>query len=49
MPIDNFELEQIIQGLVENLNILVDQTPKLIDREKILSKKLEIARGLVSL
>ncbi|KAI6250225.1 hypothetical protein HI914_01776 [Erysiphe necator] len=46
MPIDNFELEQIIQGLVENLNILVDQTPKLIDREKILSEKLEIARGL---
>lgn len=44
MSLDNFELEQIINRLTNNLNVLVDDTQKLIDHEKIITEKLKFAR-----
>lgn len=47
MSLDNFELEQIINRLTNNLNVLVDDTQKLIDHEKIITEKLKFAREQV--
>ncbi|RKF61720.1 hypothetical protein OnM2_039014 [Erysiphe neolycopersici] len=44
MPLDNYDLDLIINRLIDNLNILVDDTQKLIDHEKITTEKLKFAR-----
>ncbi|POS86773.1 hypothetical protein EPUL_001536 [Erysiphe pulchra] len=44
MPFNSLELEQIINRLTNDLNVIVDDTQKFIDHEKLITDKLKFAR-----